>query len=808
MKKLKIIVSIVIASVIIIILLMSNYSSYKSSFINNETKDYTVVNTIDISNQSQEDILIQEKNGSKLFINVETTNMYVVRDGEIIFETLPFAQNSSVSNPTLKSPFNISYVPINSVAETQVDMYSEAIDKDSYTIDILDDGVLVNYTLGSGSVSLSLLPKYIDITRFEEINLKLDTKSQKVLASVYSKSSQQEAYVRLAEVKPKLVNDIYRILYTNVGYTEDELKESNEKFKVKEEKIQEVLSISLPLVVKLNDQGDLKANLDMKKATVSGLESLTRIDVLPTAMSRDSQYFLVPDGSGAIINPNNQSGFYKKEFSTVESDTNNSKDKINEQQLTLPVFGNNKTMAYIDNGASSMELVADFINEQKMIFPSIKTQYISNVKFGTADIKIYSDLTKENYEITYLSSTLDQTYMQQADKISSYTSSKYDLTESIENPGLNLEFIGTYNYDDFAFGIPKTKYRSATTFEKAEEILSKFSGINVTDSYIGWLEKGIKQSGKDYKISKKNGKESSLNSLVETNNTYLGYNLATFYDKYSSSFNKSKDSTYTAANIVSDQQDVLKSTLNPNLKLDSYNILQPQKLLDNAQTALDKSRSDEMYIRDLGSLGIANFKKNQSIFPGEANNYVIEVLKFLSEKNIMISNTSVERGFYADYVTDLPTKSSNSFKFDYSIPFIQLVYKDFINYSTSSINLANSGNPQREVLKAIETNSDLKYIISGNESIEFKNSDYSYYYSTYFNDWEEFIMQSAQKQKEFYDKVGTTEIINHQTINPDIIKVTYENGKFAVFNYSNENAVIDGLTIEVNNYMIGGSVNE
>ena len=38
--------------------------------------------------------------------------------------------------------------------------------------------------------------------------------------------------------------------------------------------------------------------------------------------------------------------------------------------------------------------------------------------------------------------------MQQADKMSSYTSSKYDLTETAKNPGLNIEFIRDYLCSD------------------------------------------------------------------------------------------------------------------------------------------------------------------------------------------------------------------------------------------------------------------------------------------------------------------------------------------------------------------------
>ena len=91
-------------------------------------------------------------------------------------------------------------------------------------------------------------------------------------------------------------------------------------------------------------------------------------------------------------------------------------------------------------------------------------------------------------------------------------------------------------------------------------------------------------------------------------------------------------------------------------------------------------------------------------------------------------------------------------------------------------------------------------------TIDLIDTEYNYYYSTYYKNWYEKGIKLYKELDELslYDKV----LVNHQilTLNGEVAISTYSDGSKIIFNYSNSDYSYDGLIIKANSYKKLGGV--
>ena len=137
---------------------------------------------------------------------------------------------------------------------------------------------------------------------------------------------------------------------------------------------------------------------------------------------------------------------------------------------------------------------------------------------------------------------------------------------------------------------------------------------------------------------------------------------------------------------------------------------------------------------------------------------------------------------------------------DYSIPFYQLVVSGLFDYTAPTINSGNDYSVEWNLLKAIETGSNIGFEVSASDTINLLDTEYTSYYNSYFSNWEDKILS----MNEILNKSGIYEsrLVNHEFITDTLVRVTYENGLTILINYSNNNYRGESFTVRANSFAI------
>lgn len=803
MKKVKIIIVVIGLLLVIGFVAHTKVSKFKTEKIVLDAQDLQLQPAIE-----GDEVVEVAKIGSRTMkIDPQTTNISLYENGQKLGETLPgFTTNSDSS--ILKTPLVVNYKLTNTSASTSLSGYEESIVKKNFVIEPFENGVRVTYTVGEEVVPIDKLPQAVKKKRYEDILSKVSESDQSLLNSFYNYSSEKDAYIRPPEIKPSKVSTLYDIFYTGGGYTEEDLAEDNKI--LDNSKVNESLPVSfiIPVDFSLDENGDFKVRVDLSAIEFSGVEQLTSIDLLPGMMESPQGYFLVPDGSGAIIDTKTTktANKYSKEFAPISQDVLGQYDDITSEKLSLPVFANEKILGIIENGASAANLNVDMSGKTNLIYPTINYQYSVFYELNTSGkgVNLTSKETDGTFDMIYKLKSDEQTYFDYAKTVQTYYQNKFNLTSQEFEPKTNLEVLGAYNFTNYLMGVPYDDLDKLSTVEDIKTMLSALEGsdeFNVI--YYGWAKNGLNSNFLDTKLNKICSDGDDINSIP---NLSLAVNMITLNQKYMGQFNPNTDVENGIEGSVNKMYPILNSSFEENKLKTPYYYLSPRKLKDVTSQFISKFDSGEsIMVSDLASIGYADYKKNNEVLPLEAEQIAMESLAMLGDSfELGMKAPILEYGFLADNIIDLPTSSSNSDLFDYDIPFIQLVYNGLIPTSNTAVNLSDDGNVEANILHTFETKSNLDFVLSMDDTSKLKDTAFNKYYAVEFDYWRDIINEANQKYDKFLAEIDNGSIKNHQIIEENVSKVTYNNGKKAYFNYNPYQVTVDNVTIEANSYIVKG----
>jgi len=272
--------------------------------------------------------------------------------------------------------------------------------------------------------------------------------------------------------------------------------------------------------------------------------NVTKITVLPFfgAAGRDKQgYIFVPDGSGALINLNNNKVNYNSYLAPVYGRDHSiiipRLTRSEESHVYLPVFGlkqnDDAFFAVIEEGVavSDIELrTSGQINSYNNIYASFNLKYTAMETRYTLNI---AGLL--NYQKKSLQSDLQIRYMFLAGNDANYTGmalkyQKYLLDKKLvtkqsfgEALPVNVNLIGAIPNIKSVAGIPIKSQKAITTFKQAVDLLKEletngFKDINLQYTY--WCNNGLLNSSSDkIDIINSLGSRSDLNKLIDYTKT-------------------------------------------------------------------------------------------------------------------------------------------------------------------------------------------------------------------------------------------------------------------------------------------------
>ena len=575
---------------------------------------------------------------------------------------------------------------------------------------------------------------------------------------------------------------------------------------------------------------------------------------------KETGLFVIPDGSGATINFNNgknEMGASAVNTTYYGNDAAFTSKQISEEtdDLMLGMYGMIYTtpskprsiLAIIAKGGNQVSLYA---NTTKGTNSEVSQAYFNTTLRANETVKIgawsskniftkwASSLVRLDFEFEYHFNDYDDpedaNYTAIADQYRAYLIKAYGLEDkdNTTNTVVDLNFLGSFEKYALFLGFKYKTPDSLTTFKQAEEIIEELTtgvevdGVNkkinnASVTYTAWSSEELAyQVGGSLRVSGvlggKRGLQNFVKYLSEKNINYYGEQFVTTSTGYDLPFGHLK---YTARSVSNNpartyQFDV--ATQRQNKKVASTYVINP-KFFEDIATKLNNKYSKlnvgakanaktGYYLVDLGNKSAGNFKKGDVIYGQESIYYQQRTLAKLQEAGYLLKiKAPYDYAFkYADAITDAPLVSTARPIYDSIIPLYQLVISGLIEYTTEATNGTSSKSHYWFLSKAIETGSNLSFSISYENPTILLETDYTFYYQSYYQNWKEYIVEMAST----IDSLGIMNgrLVEHKTIGKNIAYVRYETNSGAEIklyvNTTSTDFVYDTVTIPAYGYVV------
>lgn len=549
---------------------------------------------------------------------------------------------------------------------------------------------------------------------------------------------------------------------------------------------------------------------------------LLDVSVLPNmgaATTEETGYFVVPDGSGAIINFNNGKQIYK-EYTGEVYGTDITEvptfmpSKI--EQVSLPMYGivkeGNALLAVADKGDSDAIIKAYVSGQRKTSYNSayftfnlrsIDLYNMSNntnlTMFETGGIKS-GNIVVKYYPLV----DEDASYNTIAQSYQDYLLNDKGVTKKTEADKMPM-FVTLYGgmvKQQSVFGIPLNLKTATTTYDQAEFILKEFYDAGVDDvivTYNNWNDSGLASKvGVKYDPASILGGKRGWNdflSFIQSSN-YTLYPSVEFMNFNKSAYGYSTwfDASMRLTNAYSRQTRYDLAFEIPSLMANRWSLLSPTKFDDvseNIRKVFSKNNMNNISFGTSSTALYSDFGKNGSS-RYQSMLKVIDMYKAFDENggSVLANGANAYILPYVDYVTNVPLSSSGFDVFDYDVPFLQLVLHGIVPYSTSAVN-ANADSDEL-FLKAIATGSGLRYDMLYSDIADLEDSIYDELFFANYYGWVNTAAEGYELSQEITKPLSDKLIIDHVFLTSTKTQTTFEDDTVLVVDYETGLITLNG----------------
>ena len=548
-----------------------------------------------------------------------------------------------------------------------------------------------------------------------------------------------------------------------------------------------------------------------------------------SGITADEGFIFVPDGSGAVINFNNgktSTQPYSSKVYGTDLAVSKTKAPNKTEQTYFPVLGMVKKVDGRNEGMLAIVTEGDaYATVNTTVSRQAATNYNSawfsfdlratdTYTMGTkTPLTVFQsgDIRVDGIEVSYYFMSGDDLGVADlAETYRNYLISEKGLTkqDTDESNALSITTVGGTITKKSVLGFPVDTQTVATSYENAQEILSRLKDLGVdkiqliyndfTDSAVkGKVTTGASYSGK---LGGKDGFTALYDYIKNNGGTiYPGVNFMEYTGSgngYSFTLNSSKRVT----NAYATQTDFELAFGNPDTDVrPTWTILSPYYWPDVFRKITESFTSEginSITLQQATESLYSDFSRHND--EGKAHFVRSDSIKILTDgyqklNDAGISILAQECNAYAlpyvKSISNVPLYSSNYDLFDYDVPFYQMVIHGYIPYSSKPVNASSDANELR--LLSMMTGSGISYMFMYNSPNEFIDTKYDKYFYANYEGW----LEIAAKDYEMYNKlVGS---LNDETI----VKYTHESSYVYSVEYSDGTVIkvdVDNETISVN----------
>lgn len=810
---------------------------------NLDTKNILGSQTTENDVTSTEYQLLLENDKIQFHMNPNTTEIKVVNKADNSVWT---SSNPKKESDDGKALLHLEYTTSGGVTN-QINSYEAAVTSGQYKINPEKDKVTVSYSIGNFT-SQVLVPEILTKERYKELSDRFedvfDAAKFRNYYTLFNKEEMPDDDVYAVDIVKKYpilekevlyvvsqtvitnatVKKDFAQLLSSIGYNKSDFESDSKNFANASNTVEEAgFNISVEFTL---DGGDLVVNIPNDKIEMFTDFPLTKITLLKyfgSQTKEDTGYFLLPDGSGSIMNLYNgktdghayTTRIYGTGYALSEGEKTNDYNNA-----SLPVFGinsgENGIFAEIIKGESIADVVAYSGDGSEVAYAApcfhFRETFISRLSSGRKEA--FNTIQKQRFPgemaIRYSFLTGEQcTYNGMADF---YRNRLFGSNKNADKEiSVVVEYLGMIQKQAQMFGIAYEDEITMTTFDDVAKYSKelKTAGINNLNVKLsGWFGSGYNHTtATKIKPVKDLGGIKGLTSLASTLN------------KEGISFWPDADVQYTADDSIGSDKKAIR-TIDKHIGATyAFDLASFNKVYDIGSRRVNtfsvvkdelagfvnfakKNSLNSISLRTIGEGVNADFNEENFIDQQTAVDSTVKELKKLKDDgmSLMTSGANAYMFGLADMCLNVPLISNEYDSTDYSIPFLQMVIRGNVNYSGDAINL--TGDTTSAVLSAAQTGANLYYVFAGENATEVVDSDFADFYSIDYSYYKDSVIEVVKKyQSDFADTAGQR-ISSYAQLQSGVTKTVFENGSISYVNINNFAVEADGVSIPAKSYIV------
>lgn len=575
--------------------------------------------------------------------------------------------------------------------------------------------------------------------------------------------------------------------------------------------------IEIDLIISFNENGfkidipfeSIKDNDDFKIGTIDLMQFFGAVGSTEAGPEING-YIMVPDGSGALIRyskPNTDiTSNYEKEFYgrdiTYSNQTAINRLPSNGALLKAPVFGfvhgvnQNGIFANITSGSEYGLLNVCYAGVENLnysrVYPSFVYRRNYSQPIDSNGSSIYLLQTNPNaFDISIEYDLLDgneASYIGMANLYKKYLESN-GLTkiEKSDNTSLLIQSLAL----EISKGDFFNERNLMTTVSELSKIVKELKSSNINDIsvlYEGYTSKGYSYEAPLYNgVAKSVGNKAQIEELKElVDKLYFSMEIMKASEKgqgYSTYVDLAKKISMQTYDY---NENSIKSYL---LTLDKI-----EDLYTRNKKSLSKYGVESFAFRSISSTLYSDYQKNTTRL-----DMVKELNEMLTEKSGLYSPNAYMYSKCESYF-DMSLYSSQYTGFTDSVPFIPLVLNEFMYlYSTNANFFANA---RDELLRLVDYNVNLSFIITDEPSSKLIDTPLEYIYSSGYDSLKDAVKLYYSFINEPLKEVRNASLVNRVVLDNGVVLNEYSNGVKIIVNYTNDDYNYNSYTVGAKYYEV------
>ena len=528
-------------------------------------------------------------------------------------------------------------------------------------------------------------------------------------------------------------------------------------------------------------------------------QTLAVLNGFGAANSTEEGYFVIPDGSGAVIRFNNRKNtadpycqmIYGADLTAVPK----TKGAV-VKGVSLPIYGickgENALLAVASEGEGNCQLCADVSGKGqsnteynrcyfRFILRSSDQFYLGGDQMQPLDV-YETDMLPRSIAVRYYPLTNQDSINADGSEALDYTdiAARYrqylledqhiQVTAKPDDARLHADLYGGCMKQRNVLGFPVFMKTAVTKYDDMLRIVQDLQDAGADRLQISlnrWTDAGI--SGKvdeNAKPSDTLGGSKAFRRLTDYLNAenigwYPVFSNTAFYS--GNGYWALTDTAVRVSGAFARIVDYERAYGVPYGKKKTMSLLSPETFPKLLETLCKSSSAAGLYGVSIGALSdslYGDYGRQSYTARDTAMQYVTEGLKQLRQNgSVLAEHPNAYMLPYSDVITDLPLCSGGFHIFDGDIPLYQLVLHGVIPYTTESVN--GSADPQDTVLRAVAAGSDLRFDLLGAEADALKDTDFDVYYYAYADYWTEQAAQYYRFAADVLRQVSDSYIISY-----------------------------------------------